>query len=144
MAGNGPPPNPNAKRQNPRIGILLLPAEGRQGDPPDWPLEGEPSPAEHRAWEHLWSTPQAVAWQRMGWTRTVARYCRVVVLAEEGMAAAWGEARLLEKELGLTPAAMRSLMWQVVEDETAGRRQSDTDPTSARPRRRMRAVDTGS
>lgn len=34
----GPPPNPNARRRNVRPPFLQLPAEGRKGEPPTWPL----------------------------------------------------------------------------------------------------------
>lgn len=38
MAGMGPPPSPNRRRRNSQAALLKLPAEGRQGDPPPWPL----------------------------------------------------------------------------------------------------------
>lgn len=38
MAGMGPPPNPNARRRNARPARTLLPAEGRKGAAPKWPL----------------------------------------------------------------------------------------------------------
>lgn len=34
----GPPPNPNARRRNARVTMTKLPAEGRHGAPPPWPL----------------------------------------------------------------------------------------------------------
>lgn len=34
----GPPPNPNARRRNATVPMTELPAEGRKGDPPPWPL----------------------------------------------------------------------------------------------------------
>jgi hypothetical protein len=34
----GPPPNPNARRRNARSPFVQLPAEGRSGPAPDWPL----------------------------------------------------------------------------------------------------------
>lgn len=40
MAGMGPPPKPAGQRRrtNPTVAMTKLPAEGRQGDPPPWPL----------------------------------------------------------------------------------------------------------
>jgi hypothetical protein len=38
MAGMGPPPNPNARRRNARPARTALPAEGRKGPAPKWPL----------------------------------------------------------------------------------------------------------
>jgi hypothetical protein len=118
-------------------GPMQLPAEGRQGPPPAWPLEGRQYAAEKRAWEQLWSTPQAVAWERLGWTRTVARYCRTLVQAEHPGAppALLAQVTAMEDRLGLTPKAMRLLLWEVVADEVADKRQ----PTS-RARGRIRAV----
>lgn len=42
MAGTGPPPNPNAVRRNARVGLIVLPAEGRKGRTPSWPLPENP------------------------------------------------------------------------------------------------------
>lgn len=42
MAGTGPPPNPNAIRRNARQGLTTLPAEGRKGRTPKWPLLPNP------------------------------------------------------------------------------------------------------
>lgn len=84
-------------------------------------------------WAQLWATPQAVAWDRLGWVRTVGRYCRVAVAAEarDATAAVMGEARQMEDRLGLTPMAMLRLRWEVVADEVAEQRQAGT---SARDR----------
>lgn len=38
----GPAPNPNAKRRNPRVGMTVLPAAGRAGRTPRWPLPDNP------------------------------------------------------------------------------------------------------
>lgn len=42
MAGNGPPPNPNAIRRNTRPGMTTLPSEGYTGRLPKWPLPDNP------------------------------------------------------------------------------------------------------
>lgn len=67
----------------------------------------------------LWETPQSVAWESLGWTRTVARYCRAMVAAEEPRADTrlLGQVTALEDRLGLTPKAMRLLLWQIASDE---------------------------
>jgi hypothetical protein len=90
-------------------------------------------------WAELWATPQAVAWERLGWTREVARYCRLLVESEkpDATAAVHAQATALADRLGLTPKAMRLLLWQVTEDEVAEQRQAST-ATDARDR--MRAV----
>jgi hypothetical protein len=84
----------------------------------------------------LWATPQAVAWERLGWTRVVARYCRVALAAEVLQKDALAEARQLEDRLGLTPKAMRLLLWTVASDEVAEKRQG----TSTGARGRIKAV----
>lgn len=112
-----PVPSLNVRSRKPRGGPLRLPAGGRRGRIPVWPLASV-SPAELKLWRELWRTPQAVAWQRLGFTRVVARYARVLLVAEAGMEKEpMGEARQLEDRLGLTPKAMRTLLW-TVEEET--------------------------
>lgn len=124
-------------RRNARSGPLRLPAEGRKGPAPVWPLELV-TDAEAAAWEELWATPQAVAWERLGWTRTVARYCRVMLEAEAPAAesAARAEARQLEDRLGLTPKALRLLLWEIVSDEVADQRKQSVSTA----RKRIKAV----
>lgn len=128
-----PAPKPDAVRRNARVGPMLLPVGGRKGDPPAWPLSAA-SAAEKKAWTQLWATPQAVAWERLEWTRTVARYCRVMIVAEMrgAPAAVLAQATVLEDRLGLTPKSMRMLMWDIARDEVAEKR--DEQATSARGR----------
>ena len=94
--------------------------------------------AEQGAWARLWHTPQAVAWEQLGWTDTVARYCRVLVEASKPKASPSLHAQVtaLEDRLGLTPKAMRLLLWQVVGDEVAEQREPP-----AGGRERLRAVE---
>lgn len=134
----GPPPNPNRRRRNVGPQLLELPSEGRQGAAPKWPLEDQ-TPAERAIWVDLWGLPQAVMWERLRWTRTVARYVRTLVRAEEPVPTrdALTEARQLEEHLGLTPKAMKSLLWKVADDEVGARRA----PAPAGESRRLRAVD---
>jgi hypothetical protein len=121
------PPKTDPIRRNPRVGPLMLPSQGRQGPPPPWPLPGKVTTVERKAWSELCATPQAVAWEKLGWIRTVARYCRAVVLAEASMNPQMlAQVTALEDRLGLTPKAMRLLLWQVVSDEVAEKRQEST------------------
>lgn len=133
------PPKENPQHRGPRVGPQKLPAEGRKGEPPAWPLPGDPTADEKAAWVDLWGTPHAVAWASLGWTRTVARYCRLMVRCEdpEASAALLAAATAMEDRLGLTPKAMRLLLWSIVEDETAEKRS-----TRSPDRKRLRAVDT--
>lgn len=131
------PPNPNAARRNARPGMTMLPAGGRKGETPRWPLPGCPSPAAQKLWIELWETPQAVAWEQFGWTRVVARYAVIAIAAELLDKNSMAEARQLEDRLGLTPKSMRMLMWQIAPDEVAVQR--ETAPTQS-ARGRIRAV----
>lgn len=142
MAGR--PPSYDPKRANARVGVVMLPAGGRQGPAPKWPLT-RASREESALWRELWASPQAIVWESQGWTRVVARYCRVASLAEASSILAkdaWSEARQLEDRLGLTPKAMRMLLWVITPDEVADRRADPMVRSSARPR--LRAVESGS
>lgn len=132
------PPKLDPSRGPRGRGPTILPAEGRKGDPPPWPLADSMDDDECDAWVQLWSTPQAVAWETLGWTRTVARYCRVMVAAEdrEATAAILAQATALEDRLGLTPKAMRLLLWSVASDEVGQKRQQPV----AGARGRIKAV----
>lgn len=82
---SGPPPDPNALRRNrpsDQAGWTTLPAEGRQGGPPVWPLVGL-SDREDELWADLWSRPQAVAWEAMGQGYEVALFVRTLAQAEQ-------------------------------------------------------------
>ncbi|MHA7287116.1 phage terminase small subunit [Arthrobacter sp. MDT3-44] len=116
----GPAPNPFARRKNARSGWTLLPADGRKGAAPEWPI-GRPSAKQARLWASLWATPQAEAWEALGWTRVVARYADIVLACEkpEASAALMGEARQLEDRLGLSPMAMKRLQW-VIDEASKG------------------------
>lgn len=120
MAGMGPPPKPaeQRRRRNKPLQLTVLPAEGRQGKPPSWPLS-KMQAGELAAWRQVWATPQAVEWERLGWSRTVARYVRVLVESEQPDAAstARAECRQMEDRLGLSPMAMLRLRWAIDERE---------------------------
>lgn len=151
---SGPPPDPNALRRdraNDKDGWTLLPAAGRTSKAPTYPLmtnveqlDDDASDAwrgtqtlvddrEARVWADIWSTPQAVAWERLGWLHDVAIYVRFLVKAERGDMKAAGEVRQWSDRLGLNPAAMLRNRWKIAPDELASRRPA-TAPGSG-PRR---------
>ncbi|MGW5582866.1 phage terminase small subunit [Streptomyces sp. NPDC003857] len=156
MAGMGPPPKPagERRRRNATVAMTQLPAEGRQGDPPRYPLppivvkddDGGSEMAREREadlWESLWATPQAVMWERTHAELTVARFVRFSVLAETGNVKAATEARQLEDRLGLNPQAMLRLRWEVAADEMAEQRQERSTRTAKKTaRQRLRVVDS--
>src|SRR5687767_13879773 len=129
------PPKLDPSRGHRGRGPVLLPAAGRVGPTPEWPLSGF-TPDEQEAWRQPWATPQAVAWEKLGWVRTIARYCRVMVSAEasDSTGAILAQATALEDRLGLTPKSMRLLLWQIAVDELAEKRDESTPSTSARGR----------
>lgn len=139
------PPKDNPRRRNARIGPVVLPASGFAGPVPKWPLD-RPSAAERRAWAELWRTPQAHAWAQMGWVRTVARYCRVMVAAEApgAPAALLAQATAMEDRLGLTPKSMRLLLWRIAEDELGERRQEQQEQSTPTTPRLLAVDDAGS
>lgn len=195
MAGMGPPPKPadQRRRRNASVAMTRLPAGGRQGDIPRWPLladivtterlsgarrladelelqlldpelSGRARSAAQRKhdaavteaniltaqleaqervegelWADLWRTPQAVAWERLGWTREVAQYVRWKAKGEQGDLDAAREARQLADRLGLNPLALLRLRWEVAEDEVAEQRTTRQRPVSAR--QRLKVVD---
>jgi hypothetical protein len=196
MPGMGPPPKPagTRRRTNPTVAMTKLPAEGRNGPPPAWPLPpdvrrqaqlarygeqiedlsmdaqgtGREAAAARRKlltlqeradilaaeleasaeqekilWESLWSTPQAVAWERLRWTREVALYVRWSVAAELGDMDAAKEARQWSDRLGLNSLALLRLRWEIAADEVDEQRTTRTRRTanSTRARRGLKAVD---
>lgn len=134
-------PKDDPARRNKRVGPLILPAEGRRGRAPAWPLPGRASTDERAAWNELWKTPHAVAWERLGWTRTVGRYCRAMVRSEapDASAAILGQVAALEDRLGLTPKAMRLLLWKIADDEV-GQKRDERATSSSTARGRIKAV----
>lgn len=134
-------------RRNASVGPVQLPAEGRKGRTPAWPLPGRMRAGELQLWRSLWRTPQAVQWERLGWTRVVARYCRTVRAAEENptQQSVMSEARQLEDRLGLTPKAMRLMLWTIVGDAVAERREArerQQRKGAGDARQRIKAVDS--
>jgi hypothetical protein len=147
MAGMGAAPKPNAQRRRGLANgvITRLPAEGRKGDPPPWPLSGAGCDLE--IWAELWSTPQAAAWETLGpgMVRVVARYVVLLAEAEVGEPKVAAEVRQVEDRLGLSPLAMLRLRWEVAPDEVAEQRdQRTTAKAQADVRSRLRIVDAGS
>lgn len=122
---SGPAPDPNALRRNrDKDGDwLLLPAEGRPGAPPAWPMPTF-TDREVEVWASLWSLPQAVAWDRDHMADHVALYCRRWCEAEEpnSSVALSTLVRQLRDDLGLTTDSMLRKRWKFAADETASRR----------------------
>lgn len=84
MAGSGPAPSPTSRRQtgNQAHTWTDLPAEGYQGDIPEWPFlfQSDRASAE---WDRIWRTPQAAEWATRGWFVEVAMYVRWLEAADD-------------------------------------------------------------
>ncbi len=132
-----PKPAGQRRRRNATVAMTGLPAGGRKGAPPAWPFDVKATSRERTLWRRAWGTPQAVAWERLGWTDSVARYVRLLVATEAPGApmSVMAEARALEDRLGLNPMAMLRLRWEVAPDEVAEARDHRA------PRARLQAVD---
>jgi hypothetical protein len=147
---SGPAPDPTALRRERDAGEwTILPAEGRQGATPDWPLT-EQTDREDDLWVRLWEMPQALMWERYGQEFEVALYVRRLAEAEarESSVALSTLVRQLGDSLGLSTPGMRANRWRIdrpsEQDETPSVPGAvpDISPTSARAR--LRAVSGGS
>ncbi|MEU4399767.1 hypothetical protein [Micromonospora orduensis] len=136
---SGPAPDPTALRRERDAGEwTVLPAEGRPGDAPEWPLVGRCA-RELDLWDRLWAKPQALMWERLGQELEVALYVRNLALAEQpGAPVNLGTlVRQMADSLGLTTPGLRNNRWRITRDEVTERRQ-DTPAPSARPSSRAR------
>jgi hypothetical protein len=147
-ARSGPPPDPAALRRDRKTDAAwtMLPAQGREGDPPAWPLTAG-SAREAELWGMLWRTPQAAQWDRLGQVLEVALYVRRLAEAEEpGSATALGTlVRQMADALGLTIPGLRVNRWKIATDEVAAKREQKAAAAVAVPSARNRfAVIDGS
>lgn len=129
---SGPPPDPNSLRNHANTGEwITLPAEGRKGRTPKWPLltlDEEPILASREAvlWKRLWSKPQAIMWEAQGVEYELALYVRRAVEAElPGASAGLGTLVLrMADNFGITPQGMNANKWKLgavaVEDDDEG------------------------
>lgn len=144
---SGPAPDPTALRRERDSGEWSeLPAEGREGATPDWPMEDQLS-READLWEILWRKPQALMWERYGQQYEVALYVRRAVEAEQMDApvALSTLVRQLADSLGLTTPGMRANRWKILRPAEHVERPAAPvalNPKSARSR--LKAVPGGS
>lgn len=147
-ARSGPAPDPNALRRERDQGEwTILPASGRPGEPPAWPLVDQ-SEREVELWARLWAKPQALMWERLGQELEVALHVRNLALVEmPGAPVNLGTlVRQQQDSLGLTTPGLRSNRWRIPGDEV-GQRRSERMPTAAPARKssrdRLRGIDGG-
>jgi hypothetical protein len=138
---SGPPPDPNAlRRMRPgdSAGWTELPAEGRSGRAPRWPLDGH-SPRERVLWRELWKRPQAVMWEKLDQRYEVALFARNLERAEQPMASVELQkvVRQYLDSLGLSVSGMLRNRWRLAETATvaaAAPKASAASVASARSR----------
>lgn len=124
---SGPAPDPTALRRERDAGDWsILPAEGRRGATPEWPLT-EQTLREDELWERLWRMPQALMWERYGQELEVGLYVRRLAEAEspDASVAVGTLVRQMADSLGLTTPGMRSNRWRIAAEEA---------PAAASPR----------
>ncbi len=96
---------------------MLLPAAGRQGDVPEWPLSAMTA-RESVLWPEQWRRPQAIMWERNGQALEVALFVRALVDAEDQRATA--AARTLVRQqmdsLGMTVPGLLRNRWRIVDE----------------------------
>lgn len=144
-ARSGPPPDPNALRRNrDKSEWTTLPAEGRKGSAPKWPLT-EQSDREGELWRREWRRPQAIMWERNGQEVEVALYVRRLAAAEKPDApVTLGQlVRQLQETLGLSLPGMHRNRWKVAADEVGEKREAPSTG-SAKDRFQVVAGEGGS
>ncbi|MFJ2676387.1 hypothetical protein [Streptomyces sp. NPDC087525] len=147
---SGPAPDPAALRRERDAGEwTILPAEGRRGATPDWPLTSQ-TDREADLWDELWRKPQALMWERYGQEVEAALYVRRLVEAEAPRSPVVLSTlvRQLSDSLGLSTPGMRANRWRIDREfEAEAPPVKRTRTTKAAPnsaRARLRAVPGGS
>ena len=145
-ARSGPPPDPNALSRDRDAGEWVnLPASGRQGDPPPWPLR-EQSEREAELWAGEWRRPQAIMWEINGQELEVALYVRRLAEAElpDAKVTLATLVRQLQEALGVSLPGLSRNRWRIVdESRDAGRSAARRSSASARDRFKVVAGEGG-
>lgn len=145
---SGPAPDPNALRRDRKddAAWTTLPADGRQGAIPSWPLL-DPDARELQLWKEFWAKPQAILWERNQQTFEVAMHIRTFFEAERPDASS--SLRTLVRQqadaLLLTIPAMHAARVRIAHDEVAVKRaEAEAEvPKRLSARDRLKAVDGG-
>lgn len=150
-ARSGPPPDPAALRRDrpsDKDGWTDLPAEGRKGKTPAFPLDA-PTKRELQLWAEEWKRPQAIEWERNGQFLEVALFVRTFAGAESPKATA-AERTLVRQQmdaLGISLPGLLRNRWRILPVEPV---EKPTAPRAAPARRstgtarqRLRAVNGG-
>lgn len=150
---SGPQPDEKSARSDARgYSLTALPAEGYQGEAPEFPLPrmaiyriefGEKGARyevydedqtemfrdrELALWAWAWTTPQACAWSMPSETwrhYTIAMWVRTATVCEgsKATAADKGSLHRFADQIGMTTAGLREMGWKVAVDEVSSRRE---------------------
>lgn len=117
-ARSGPAPDPDALRRE-RDGHewIVLPAEGRLGQSPAWPLS-KAGKREAELWRGEWKRPQAIVWERNDQQIEVALYVRSLVAAEKRDAPVVARTlvRQQQEALGISLPGLARNRWRIEEE----------------------------
>jgi hypothetical protein len=145
-ARSGPAPDPDALRRERDAGEwTILPAEGRTGPAPEFPLMFM-TIREEQLWERLWCKPQALMWDRYGQHLEVALYVRRLAEAEAAESAVNLSTlvRQMADSLGLTTPGMRANRWRIDRGgEVVEPARPEVDKARASSRSRLKVVASG-
>lgn len=140
---SGPPRDPQALRRDrtPDGSTWThLPAIGRQGEPPEWPLS-RPTRRELQLWQAEWRRPQAVMWEANGQQVEVALYVRCLAEAEHLRARV--TLRVLVRQqmeaLGISAIGLARLRWVIATAGNAERPRVVADAAASAKERLRRA-----
>jgi hypothetical protein len=110
---SGPPPDPDSLTQA-EGEWTVLPAAGREGEVPAWPL-AQAIERELDLWGDEWSRPQAIMWERQGQELEVALYVRSLVTAEAHNAPTNTRTlvKQLQEALGISMPGLLRNRWKI-------------------------------
>ena len=111
MAGMGPPPNPNARRQNKRTDGFVRLSGARTAPAPELP-ESDWLEVTVEAWQTWWASPQATQWHDAD-LPTLYLMAAVYQSAMLGDPKAMTEFRQMADRFGLSPLARLRNRWLV-------------------------------
>lgn len=166
---SGPQPDPTSGRSDRRgIKLTALPAEGYDGDAPEYPLpkrnvydiyfadkqrvkefDADATEAlwerELELWRWAWRTPQACAWAMPSerWRlMAIAQWVRTSVVCESSEATAADKNSLhrFADQIGMTPAGLRENGWAIAQDEVGAKAADRTERTAPKRQRRLAPV----
>lgn len=142
---SGPARDPNAlrrDRKDDKAGWVTLPAEGRPGDPPPWPLNDTPTELEWEVWGQFWRKPQAIIWERDQIFEPVAMFVRQYIEGMERKASAENRktVRMMFADLYLTSDSLARAHMRIAADEVEAKRAEKEAPKRKSARDRLQVV----